>query len=499
MAEGRRQAALQRSIPIPFNLSTTTREHTSTDLSNVDVTYFDQYFGNCYLSTVMKDQKAEEQPQFVLKKRPGWTTAHTPAANTEVATALFYWKGNSTNPVISAFGTTTSTIYKNTTSVGTLTSNRTVKFISEGITGTTRYVIFTTNTDDVYIYDDSTLTEITDADMPGNASFALRGPAVALDGYLFVMTEAGRIYNSDLDDWTSWNALNFISTNMYPDFNVGLARYKNQLVAFGRDSIEFYTNVGNPVASPLQRNLTIAIKVGCVSQYAYCESEDTLLWIGSPPGGRRGLYYLDGYTATRVEDPKLDWVLKYSDLATLRLQSANFDGYEWAIISSDALPSFWYNLNLKTWFFMRSSGGVDCWKLIATDPRGNVYGANNTSNATTNGKVFTLSINTYQDASTDYPVMYISPLLDLGTENQKRLYKLRLVGDKQTTTTTTTVKWSNDDYRNWTSGRTVDMGTDRAVLYQLGTFRRRAFRLEYSGSNPWRVHRLETDFSFGVH
>lgn len=499
MAAGNRQAALQRSARLPFAKTTTTRDFTSTDLGNIDETYFDQYFGNCYLDTANKETKQGDTPEFVLKKRPGWTTEHTPAANTEVCTALYYWKGNSSNPVISAFGATTSTIYKNTTSVSTLTASRKVLHISEGITGTTRYVIFTTNTDDLYIYDDTTLTEITDADMPGNAGSALRGPAVALDGYLFVMTEAGRIYNSDLDSWTSWNALNFISTNMYPDFNVGLARYKNQLVAFGRDSIEFYTNVGNPVASPLQRNLTIAIKVGCVSQYAYASTEDSLIWIGSPPGGRRGLYYLDGYTAARVEDPKLDWVLKHSDLSTLRLQSFNMDGYEWAVISSSTFPTFCYNMNMKTWFFMRSSGGVDCWKLIATDPRGTIYGANDASNATTNGKIFTLSNSTFQDASTNYPVMYISPIQDLGTENQKRMYKLRLVGDVQTSATSTTVKWSDDDYRNWTSGRAVDMGEDRAVLYQLGSFRRRAFRLEYTGSNPWRLHHLEADFSFGVH
>lgn len=497
MAESRRQAALQRSAPIPFQGSNNMRDFTSTDLGNVDETEFDQLYENCYLTTVLKEQKSEEAPQFVLKKRPGWTQVAAPAANTEVATALHYW--NAASQLLSAWGTTTSTIYKDTTSVTTLTSNRTVRFFSSGLSGTTQRVIWTTNTYDVYYYDGSTVTEITDADMPGNNSFELVGPAISMDGYLFVGVREGRIYNSSLDDWTAWSALDFISTNMYEDFLVGLARYKNQLMAFGRKSIEFYTNVGNPVASPLQRNLTIAINIGCVSQYTYCNTEDTVAWIGTPAGGRMGLYYLDGYTPVKIDDPKLDWYLKFANLDTLRLQTLQLDGYEWLHISSSAMPPMLYNKSLKTWCLWSSTGGVEPWRLVASDHRSMVYGVNNADNATTNGKTFKMSVDTYQDASTNYDVLFISPLIDFGTSNQKRMYKLKVLGDKQTSTTTTTVKTSDDDYRTWVTRGTVDMNTFNTNLYQLGSFRRRSVRLEYTGSNPWRVHKLEADFSFGVH
>ena len=55
-------------------------------------------------------------------------------------------------------------------------------------------------------------------------------------------------------DITTWNTLATVVASQYPDRGVGLFRYKAFLLAFGQDSIEFWSDVSNPPpAASLER------------------------------------------------------------------------------------------------------------------------------------------------------------------------------------------------------------------------------------------------------
>ncbi len=154
----------------------------------------------------------------------------------------------------------------------------------------------------------ASLTVIADADFPANiAATQLRGQMIQLDGYTFVMSKQGGVYNSDINSITSWNALGVIQANAYPDQGVGLARYKNHVVAFGENSIEFFNDIGNPFPkSPLQRTDQAFIKFGSPFGKCIIAVDDTLYWWAKSESSKWGLYKLDGYTPVKVSSLRED-------------------------------------------------------------------------------------------------------------------------------------------------------------------------------------------------
>jgi len=154
----------------------------------------------------------------------------------------------------------------------------------------------------------ASLTVISDVDYPGNiANTQTRGAMVQLDGYTCILSKQGGLYNSDINSITSWNALSVIQINAYPDQGVGLVRYKNHIVAFGEDSIEFFNDVGNPAPkSPLQRTDQAFIKFGALSAKGILALDDSLYWWSKSTNGKFGLYRLDGYTPTKISTNRED-------------------------------------------------------------------------------------------------------------------------------------------------------------------------------------------------
>lgn len=501
MARPQQRESPRKTVRYPFPTTYVSRELSTADLGTYNPLDFDMKYVNCYLAKVPKREDEESGiPEWVIKKRPGWAQHAAPAADTVVPSAIHVWTG-SADEVITAMGATTSTIYSNTTSLGALSANHKVRWITPALIGSTHNLVFVTENDNIWFYPlAGALTEVTDADMPGNNGFTLTGKAIHMDGYLFILTTSGRLYNSDLDSLSAWTATGFISTNMYPDLGLGLIRYKNQLVAVGRESMEFFTNVGNPVASPLQKNQSIALRIGCPNQYSFTEMEDTIVFVGSSSGGMLGLYYMDGYTPTKVKDPMIDLILERIGATNVRVQVLKMDNENWIMLSGNSIY-FLYSFENTTWHLWEGASSITPWDIIATDARGTIYGIKNSDLTATNGRSFKLDTENTQDASTNFTLTIVTPRVDLGIENQKRLHKLRLIGDTQESTTTTNISWSDDDYRTFSSARSVDMGSsfDRAYITQCGTFRRRAFKITYAGSNPWRVQALEMDVTLGRH
>lgn len=154
----------------------------------------------------------------------------------------------------------------------------------------------------------ASLTTISDVDFPANlASTIVRGAMVQLDGYTCVMSKQGGVYNSVINSISSWLSTMVVQANAYPDQGVGLARYKNHIVAFGEDSIEFFNDVGNPSpASPLGRTDQAFIKFGCNWGKSLIAVDDTVYWLASSSRGKQGLWKLDGYTPVKVSSLRDD-------------------------------------------------------------------------------------------------------------------------------------------------------------------------------------------------
>lgn len=126
-----------------------------------------------------------------------------------------------------------------------------------------------------------------------------------LNGYIFVCV-GGDIYNSDLDLPDSWNPSDFISTEIYPDNIVALAKYKNYLVAFGTNTIEFFYDAANISGTPLARQEGILHNIGCMGQGMVIDNEDKVFWISQTSAQTYSLWTLDKFEAKKISTPEQD-------------------------------------------------------------------------------------------------------------------------------------------------------------------------------------------------
>jgi hypothetical protein len=79
--------------------------------------------------------------------------------------------------------------------------------------------------------------------------------------------------------------------------------------------------------------------------------------------------------------------------------------------------------------------------------------------------------------------------------------RFSLIGDVPDDTlvdTAVSIKWSDDDYKTWSTARTLTFTGDLPAITQLGQFRRRAFRITYSLPHLFRLEAMEMDINKGT-
>lgn len=458
-------------------------------------------------SAVSKDQKfvnvipdvninpVTNHTRYYVYKRPGFTTNTTPGAGNG-GTAIKIWTGKA-NEIISAFGTTNSTVYNGTSSLGTTTG--VVYDIQETFVGTTANLTFASDGNKAYYYPDGgALTEIVDADFPSNAGKTITGNFVHMDGYAFIMATDGNIYNSDLNSLSSWGALSFIAANTYPDRGIGLARYKELVVAFGKESVEFFRNVGNPTGSPLEKVKEATIKIGCIGYTAITSFEDNIAWVAGSDTGTESVYILDGYKPVRVSDNAIDAFIAQRGDTTIYMTSSKINGKTLIFVQFNS-QTYVYCLEDKLWHEW-SPGDKILWHKFAASSSSTsaLYTVSRTS---TSGKVYKISLvnPVYQDDGTSYTVTIQTSLIDLGKDYRKRLRRFSIIGDTSTSTTNMGVSWTDDDYTTYTTARNIDLNKQTKYLTNCGQFRRRAFNLTETSSLPLRLEALEFNIDTNIH
>lgn len=179
--------------------------------------------------------------------------------------------------------------------------------------GTTSKGYFATSAAGVFTA--ASLTEIVDVDFPPKrgSPLPLVGPMIQMNGTTYVMTNTGEVVNSDFNQIASWNGLGTVQAISYPDQGVGLLRYKNYILAFGEDSIEFFSDVGNPSpVSPLIRQEQAFIKFGAVNAKSIVGVDDTVYWLGRSSSGSTGLWKLDGFTPVKLSGVVEDQIMEYT-------------------------------------------------------------------------------------------------------------------------------------------------------------------------------------------
>ena len=156
------------------------------------------------------------------------------------------------------------------------TDTRKVGFVLGNSSSIGDYLFLTDGVSAFVIENDYSVNEIIGTDSPPSPHLA---SPVFLDGYIFLAVDSD-IYNCNLDDPYTWDAASFISSESFPDPIRALARQNNQIVAFNALSIEFFYDAANASGSPLNKNDSAVIQVGCFAPNCIFQGERYCFFVG---------------------------------------------------------------------------------------------------------------------------------------------------------------------------------------------------------------------------
>ena len=337
-------------------------------------------------------------------------------------------------------------------------------------------------------------TQITDPDFP-----TPHAPAPTfIDGYV-VLAKGSDVYSCDLDTPTEWTSSNYLSAEMFPDPVVALARQNNQIVVFGHSSIEFFYDAANASGSPFSRNDSTTIQMGTAAPYCIYQNEKFCAYISQSDSGGRAVWLIDGFQPKKVSDEYIERIIDAEvDLTDCRGFGLRTKGHMFYVINLKTNGrTLVYDLDEKLWheWSSNSSGthtvfGCD---YMADNSTGAAYLLHNS-----NGTLYQLDPNTYQDGSTDILCEIVTNRYDMDTYNRKFMSSCKVVGDSYDTTNNISLAWSDDDYINWSNEKTINLSDGFPAFQRMGTFRRRSFRLKHSSNNPLRLESFEVVYTEGM-
>ena len=458
----------------------------------------DERYINCFLT--------KEGEENYIVKRPGVAALNTPQSGS-VGNAILVWSGQgSGTKIISAFGATDSSLYDGTTQLVTDAADTTAitgvaqEITETSLSGTATIGITSSDNTGWHYQDGGTVTKITDAQFPGNASKTIAGSFAHMDGYSFILDTNGDLWNSDLNSISSYGANSSIPANSYPDLGVAAKRFKTYIIAFGTQSMQFFRNVGNPFGSPLQRDEGLTVKIGAISAKAMAEISDSIFFCGATPQGGLSIFQYDGQLS-RISTPEQDFQLVLAGPSNISLTTLRFYGRSFVLCKANT-TTYVYVIEDKRWHEWTST--TPLWFKCAGLSTGTQILTYSISNIATGGKVYVINPASlvFTDDGSAFTATAQSREDDGGSSYKKYYEEFMLDADVEPSTSALTLSYSDDDYQTWTThGTTIDLSApDR--LTRLGSSQRsnnhkRAWKLTHSANTALRIKAARYRASFG--
>lgn len=337
-----------------------------------------------------------------------------------------------------------------------------------------------------YLYDGSTVAQITDPDFPGAQWTEY------LDGYAIIGPGDGTVYvNQTPHDFSAWNALDFASAEGAPDDVLGAIVDHRQVFLGGRETIEIWENTGN-ADFPLERSPGGFIELGLGSTFAFAKNSNTVFFYASDGTIRM----LNGYDPQRVSTHAVEQAIEsYADKACKTLTWME-SGH--AMVGFTWNEGTWvYDLSTQLWH-ERQSYGVNRWRpAFALRAYGSWIVGDYASN-----KLGTLDADTF--AEWGEVLRWSATCPSINRENQfVRHQRLELVFETGVGLTTgqgsnpqAMLRFSDDGGRTWSNEHWRTVGAQgayrtRVAWNRLGMARDRVY--EVSVSDPVRRTLVEAN------
>jgi hypothetical protein len=250
-----------------------------------------------------------------------------------------------------------------------------------------------------------------------------------LDGYGFVVPSPATktVYFSAINDFTSWNPLDFFVKANYPDNISALIADHQELYTLGDlQSTQVWRDVGN-ADNPFAPDPGAAMHVGCQATWSVVRLGEGVAWIGEDASrGARRAYHAVGYRPVPVSTPAVEaaWAQypKVNDAVAFTLMIV---GHElWVITFPTANATWVYDATTQWWFqwgWWNTTNGN--WDRIRPWVHG-VVQLNNTElhygGDWSTGQIYVIGMNYKTDDGHEIRRLRRAP--HLTTENMRRFY-----------------------------------------------------------------------------
>jgi len=332
-----------------------------------------------------------------------------------------------------------------------------------------------------WVYDGATLSEY--------ATGAISNPsAVAFqDGYFIVTGAIGdrddAFTVSNIDDATTFNALDFAYAENAPDAIVNVVSDHGQLWLFGTKTVEVFWNSGN-VDFPFERNSGALIEEGCLDGKTVAQSDNSVFWVRPD----RAVLRSAGGVAQVISTREIQEALTAE---TVKFGLAFTDkGHKFYAVTTDK-SSYCYDITTGVWHERTygTDAGREWWVVSSSTIAGTEYLLTDT------GLVVTTDPDTYTDnGATIVGEATTAPIEQGGNPfSVSRVIVQARSGATSTTTTPQIALATTRDGRTWTNWRQRDLGNigiyyRQAVWVGLGSFRRFQCKVRITDPVPHDIY-----------
>ncbi len=336
----------------------------------------------------------------------------------------------------------------------------------------------------VYTIATDTLAQITDTDFPGASS------ATYQDGFAIVSRPGtAQFFKSGLNDFTSWGALDFSAAGWKSDNLVRVFSDHRDLWLMGDDSIEVWYNSG-AADFPFANRPGAEMEMGIVAADSVAAGDNGTFWLGKSEHGHGLPMQALGLQPKMIGTTAIhEAIQSYSDISDAIGFTCQHDGhvfYELVFPTGNAAWVF----DSTTGFWHERQSILERGRLGRHRIQHHAFFAGkNLVGDYTNGKIYELTRDVYDEDGTEMPAIRTSQTLvnnqDLLTFDELQILFTPGVGLSSATDyladPKAIISWSDDGGYTWSNEIEVPLGKvgkykNRAVLYMLGQGRNRVFR-----------------------
>lgn len=153
----------------------------------------------------------------------------------------------------------------------------------------------------LYLYDGTTLTQVTDPDL-GTAL-----TVVWVDGF-YMTTDGEFLVITDLNNPFAVDPLKYGSSEADPDPITALLKFRNEIYALNRHTIEVFDNTGSP-GFPFQRIAGAQIQKGTLGTHTCCLFADAIAFMGSGVNESVSVYVGANGNAQKIATREIEEIL----------------------------------------------------------------------------------------------------------------------------------------------------------------------------------------------